>query len=525
MDVRIGILISTAALLLVAGCGLHAPASLSQATVGVTHPDADGTSLLIRDALVVDGTGEPARRADVRIQGERIAEVGRLDPLYGEQVLDANGLALAPGFIDTHSHHDQDLLGEPTALGAVSQGITTIVVGQDGGSHFPLSDFFQQVEQEGVAVNVASFVGHNLLRYLVMGDDFRREATADEVIAMRVLLGRELRSGALGLSTGLEYDPGIYASTDEVISLAREAAAKGGRYISHVRSEDRALFEAVDEAIRIGQEATIPVQITHMKLAMRSLWGRADELIDRLERARSAGVEVTADVYPYTYWQSTMMVLLPDRDVEDREAVEFAIRELAPAEGMRLAHYEPEPAYEGSTLADLAEQLGEDPVTVFMDLLSRAVEEEAAQSVIATSMLEADVVRLLQWPHANVSSDGQLRGSHPRGFGAFTRVLGPWVRDGHLTLEQAVHRMTGLSAAHMGIDERGTIRPGAYADLVLFDPARVADRATPEDPHAVSEGIEGVWVNGVRVLDAASQPTGATPGRVVRRSSDAEDVR
>ncbi len=482
------------------------------------RPADDQPTLLIRGALLVDGTGEPARRADVRVRGPRIEEVGRLEPRRGERVVAAAGLALAPGFIDTHSHHDRGLLAEPTALGAVSQGITTIVVGQDGGSAYPLADFLGRVDEGGVAVNVASYVGHNTLRRRVMGDDFRREATAQEVEAMRRLLRSELETGALGLSTGLEYDPGIYASTAEVIALAREAAAVGGRYISHVRSEDRAVFEAIDEAIVIGREAAVPVQISHMKLAMRSLWGRSGELIDRLERARATGVEVTADVYPYTYWQSTMTVLFPDRNFDDRAAAEFALRELAPAEGMRIARYQPEPAYEGRTLAELARELGRDPVTLYMELIARAQAEAGAESIIATSMAEDDVVRLLQWPHANVSSDGGLDGAHPRGFGSFTRVLGPWVRAGHLTLEQAVHRMTGLSAAHMGMADRGVIKPGAYADLVLFDPDRVTDRATPEEPHAVSEGIEAVWVNGVKVLDAG-RVTGATPGVVVRRSA------
>ena len=480
-------------------------------------PAPEAATTLIRDATLVDGTGAPPRVTDVRIRGSRIADVGELTALAGERVVEGEGFALAPGFIDTHSHHDRGLIGSmPDALAAVSQGITTIVVGQDGGSPYPLAEFFGSVADEGVAVNVASYAGHGTLRRRVMGGDFRREATAAEVDSMRALLRLELEAGALGLSTGLEYDPGIYASTGEVIALAREAAAAGGRYITHMRSEDRALLEAVDEVIRIGREARIPVQIGHMKLAMRSLWGRADELLASLDRARAAGVDVTADVYPYPYWQSTMTVLFPERDFGDREAAAFALRELVAPEGMLLARFEAEPAYEGRTLADVARERGEDPVTAYLDLIRMAREGDAGESIIATSMDEGDVRRLLRWPHTNVSSDGALDGAHPRGFGAFTRVLGPMVRGGALSLEQAVHKMTALAAAHVGIVDRGVIRPGAHADLVLFDPATVTDRATPEEPHAPSEGVVRVWVNGTVVYDAG-RTTGARPGLVIRR--------
>ncbi len=474
------------------------------------------SGFLVVGARVVDGTGAPALPAAVRVRGDRIADVGALTPEPGERVVDGHGLVLAPGFIDTHSHADDALMRLPDALGAVSQGVTTVVVGQDGGSPYPLADFFDGVERTGVAVNVAAYAGHGTLRERVMGKDFRREATPAEVDSMRALLRREMAAGALGLSTGLEYDPGIYSTTEEVVALAREAGAAGGRYISHMRSEDRRLFEAVDELIRIGREAHVPVQISHMKLAMKSLWGRADALLARLDSARAEGVDVTADVYPYTYWQSTMTVLFPDRNFTDRAAATFALDELVPPEGMRIARYQPEPGYEGHTLAEVAATRGEDPVTTYMALIERVEREKGDESIIATSMDAGDVARLLQWRHANVGSDGGLDGAHPRGFGSFTRVLGPMVRDGTLTLEEAVHKMTALSAAHVGIQGRGVIRPGAFADLVLFDPATVRDRATPDAPHALSDGIARVWVNGRSVYERGAT-TGARPGRVVRR--------
>nr|NIP82121.1 amidohydrolase family protein [Gemmatimonadota bacterium]NIQ57795.1 amidohydrolase family protein [Gemmatimonadota bacterium]NIU77950.1 amidohydrolase family protein [Gammaproteobacteria bacterium]NIX47035.1 amidohydrolase family protein [Gemmatimonadota bacterium]NIY11401.1 amidohydrolase family protein [Gemmatimonadota bacterium] len=435
------------------------PALLALALVGppacarTGAPAPEPASSLIVGARLIDGTGAPARPAAVRIAGDRIAAVGDLAPRAGERVVDAAGLVLAPGFIDTHSHHGGGLREHPDALGAVSQGITTVVSGADGGSRHPLGEWLRELEYAPVAVNVASFAGHGTLRRRVMGDDYRRAATPDEVDAMARLLRLDLDAGALGLSTGLEYDPGIYATTEEVIALARVAAEAGGRYSSHIRSEDRRLFDAVDEAIRIGREAGIPVQISHLKLAMRSLWGRADELLARLDSARAAGVDVTADVYPYTFWQSTMTVLFPDRDFDDRDAAAFALDELAPPGGMRIARYEPDPSYEGRTLAEVAAIRGEDPVTSYMALIARARAENAEESIIATSMDENDIVTLLRWPHTNVGSDGGLDGAHPRGFGAFTRVLGPYVRSGHLRLEQAVYKMTGLAARHLGIAE------------------------------------------------------------------------
>jgi N-acyl-D-amino-acid deacylase len=480
--------------------------------------------LVIRDALIVDGTGAAAFRGDVRVSGGRIVEVGRVTAAPGDRVFAAEGRVLAPGFIDTHSHHDGGIFSEPGALGAVSQGVTTIVVGQDGGSNLPLSDFFRRLEETRVAANVASFAGHNTLRRAAMDGDPNRRATSDEIRTMEALLRGELAAGALGLSTGLEYDPGIHADTEEVVALARIAGQAGGRYLSHIRSEDRALFEAVDEAIQVGREAGVPVQISHMKLAMKSLWGRAGELLERLEDARAEGVDVTADVYPYTAWQSTMTVLFPDRDFEDLEAARFAVDEAAPPEGLLIARFDPDPALEGMTLAEIARARQTEPARTLLDLIAetRAAREAGApggESVIGESMSEEDVITLLRWPHTNVSSDGGLRGGHPRGYGAFPRVLGRYVRElGVLELEEAIHRMTGLPARHMGIRDRGVIRPGAAADLVLLDPERVRDRATFQEPRIPSEGIDVVWVNGEEVFRDGGV-TGARPGRVLRRGA------
>ena len=481
---------------------------------------------LIVNASVIDGTGATRRSAAVRVRGDRIVEVGALKPAQGETVVDAQGLVLAPGFIDTHSHGDRAVLERPDALAAVSQGITTIVGGQDGGSPFPLAEHFAKLEQQPAAINVASYAGHGVFRSKVMGEDFRRHARADEVARMKELLEQELRAGALGLSSGLEYDPGIYSHPSEVVELAKVSATAGGRYISHIRSEDRYFWKAVDEIVDIGREARLPVQITHAKLAMRSLWGQAPTLIAKLDAARAAGVNITLDVYPYLYWQSSLTSLFPERDFDNRVKAEFALTETSSPEGLLMGHFGPEPSYAGKTIAEISKIRGTDPPTTLMALIREALDYEKStgkdgESVIGTSMSEADVETLMKWPHANFCTDGELAGRHPRGYGTYPRILGRYVRERKLmTLEVAIRKATSLAAEHVGIRDRGTIRPGAFADLVLFDPATVIDRATTTEPHAMSVGIARVWVNGAPVFEKGAV-TGQRPGRVLRRATGA----
>lgn len=496
------------------------------AVVACSSPSPDG--FVVTNARVIDGTGAPARTASVRIRGDSILEVGDLKPQGNEAVIDAGGLVLAPGFIDTHSHADGDLREDTTALGAVSQGITTIIGGQDGGSHPDVGAFLSELEARPVPVNVATYVGHGTIRMRAMGEDFRRVATAAEVDSMRRLLRAALDAGALGLSTGLEYDPGIYSSTDEVLALAKDVAAAGGRYISHIRSEDYAFWKAIDEIITIGREARLPVQISHAKLAMRDLWGRADSLVRILEAARADGVDITADIYPYLYWQSTLTVLFPKRDFENRASANFALTQTTTPGGLRLAVYLPKPEYQGKTLAEIATLRGVDSVTALIDLIRDAermrkeaqpefIEGKTVESIIATSMVEEDVATIMRWPFTNFCTDGSFTGSHPRGFGSFPRILGKYVRgEGVMSLEEAVRRGTSLAARNMGIPDRGTLAPGMKADLVLLDPAAVIDRATPDTPHETSPGIQRVWVNG-REVYAGGKATGVAAGRVIKR--------
>jgi N-acyl-D-amino-acid deacylase len=496
--------------------------SLIIAMLAIGASPSVASSILIRNVIVVDGSGSPGYAADVRIQDNLIAATGDLKATPSDSVVDGNGLVLAPGFIDSHSHAGRELLAHDDALAVISQGITTVIVGQDGGSAFPLAEFYDSIEAHGVAVNIASYVGHGTLRDKVLGADFRRHASPEEIAAMAEMLKQELAAGAIGFSTGLEYDPGIYSERSEVMALAQVAADAGTRYISHVRSEDRWFEDALDEIINIGRVTKMPVQVSHFKLAMKRLWGKAPEIIAMLDAARDEGIDITADIYPYEYWQSDLMVLLPERDYNDRAAVQFALDQIAPPDGLWMTQFDPQPEYVGMTLTEIAAVRNIDAATAFMQLAAEAeaLEQQSgksANSIIGTSMTEADIRILMSWPETNICTDGSLVNLHPRSYGAFTRVLGRYVREEKLlSLEQAVHKMTGLTARHLGFDDRGLIQGGKVADLVLFDPATVIDRATAAEPNLLSEGIVAVWVAGQQVYDQGSV-TDARPGVVIRQ--------
>ncbi|HEY2375181.1 MAG TPA: serine hydrolase [Gemmatimonadaceae bacterium] len=485
---------------------------------------AQSQATLIVNAKVIDGTGSPARNAEVRIVDGKISAIGHWTRNPADRVIDAHGLTLAPGFIDTHSHHDRGLLEHRDALGAVSQGITTIVVGQDGESRFPLASFFTRLDSTPAALNVASYVGHGTIRTRVMGDDFQRVATDSEVARMRELVREEMAAGAIGLSTGLEYDPGIYSSPSEVLELAKVAGAMGGRYISHIRSEDRNFWQALDELITIGRVAKMPVQVSHMKLAMRSLWGLGDKLIATLDRARAEGVQVTADVYPYTMWQSTLTVLYPKRNFSDRAETDFILKEVAAPEDLVIGDFALDTTYVGKDVGQIAATRKSDPATTLMALIAESQAQQATESVVAKGMDERDIASIMRWRYTDFCSDGALDGAHPRGFGSFPRVLGHYVRDLKvLPLEDAVRKMTSLAAANVGITDRGIIRAGLAADLVLFDPETIGDLATIRNPHALSKGIKTVWVNG-EIAFEDGKASGRFPGRALRREPKSSAV-
>ncbi len=492
------------------------------AAMAIVTSSAAAADVLIRHALVYDGTGSPPVAADVRVRGDRIvAMAADLAPADGETVREARGLALAPGFIDMHTHADRGLLEDLDAATVTRMGVTTVFVGQDGDSAYPLREWFGRLEATPPAVNVASMVGHATLRQQVMGKDLYRPSTPQELARMKDLLARELTAGAFGLSTGLEYEAAHFATTEEVVELSRVAAASGGFYISHVRDEANRVFDSYDEILRIGREARIPVQITHIKLGSTPVWHLAAQRMPAyFAQADREGVQLSADVYPYTFWHSTLRVLVPDRDFFNPEKVARSIADNGGPGAIRLGRYTPEPAMAGRTLEQIAAAWGVTPVEAYMRMI-RATDpavhgDEDMENVLGTSMSEDDVRWFVAHPRIMFCSDGELHGSHPRGAGAFARVLGRYVREEKvLPLELAVHKMTGLAAARLGLADRGRVAPGYVADLVLFDPATVNDRSTVEAPEAPPVGIPDVMVAGEWVVRDGAV-THRHPGRVLR---------
>jgi len=475
--------------------------------------------------MIYDGSGSGPFKADIGINADTIAFVGDLKNETAKNEIDANGKAVTPGFIDTHSHHANDPFKFRDLIPVVSQGITTIVIGQDGGSDFPLSKLFKELADTPVAVNIASYSGHNTIRDSILGKDFKRIATQEEIDKMKSLLQQDMESGALGLSTGLEYDPGIYSSNEEVLQLAKVVAPFGGRYISHIRSEDRYYWKAIDEIITIGKEAKIPVQVSHIKLAMHNIWGKADSLLALFDNARKKGIDITADIYPYAFWNSTIKVLFPDRNFNDEKEAELILKEITLPQDIILGSFEPQPEYAGKSLAEIAAIENKEPSKMLIGLIARIDDwekqngKDAQENIMATSMSEEDIKKIMSWPHTNICSDGSFSGTHPRGYGAFTRVLSKYVRNEKvINLQTAIQKMTSLAAQNTGINKRGVIQKGYYADLVIFDPATVRDESTVAEPHKISEGIEKVFVNGIIVFEN-KKTTLLYPGKVIKRQT------
>lgn len=479
---------------------------------------------LIDNVQLVDGSGSPARRTSVRLMDDQIWEIGDLKPFKNEPVYNGKGQVLAPGFIDSHSHHFWAADEDPTLLAALSQGITTIVTGQDGSSE-PMDTLEAVVKKQPISINVASYTGHTSLRLDAMGmAGFRRHATAAEVEKMKASLKSELEKGSLGLCTGLEYEQAFYSNRDEVLALAKVAGEAGGRYMSHIRSEDINIEDAIDEIIHIGREAKLPVQVSHIKVAMKSKWESSRRIIAAMQAARAEGIDISADCYPYDFWLSTLKVLFPNRDYDNLAAAEFACQELFDPAQSRLPAFLPNPGYKGKTVAEVARLRNETPAQTLVWLIAEADRydtshpeaEGRTEGIMGKSMLETDISNFIAWPHTNICSDGDPW-SHPRGHGAFPRVLAKYVREQKLlSLETAIQKMTSLSAEHTGIRQRGLVTNGYYADLVLFDPATVEDNATADKPTALSSGITAVWVNGQLVFENG-KATGKLPGVVLRR--------
>jgi N-acyl-D-amino-acid deacylase len=464
--------------------------------------------------MVVDGSGRRAFRANVRIVGDRIAKVGRFSPRAGEEIIQARGLVVAPGFIDIHNHSESALFSEPALASQVSQGITTLAVGPDGGSPWPIADFLARLAAQPAAVNVLAFVGHATVRQQVMGKDYNRAATEKEIAQMANLVEQGMHEGAVGLSTGLEYDVGHPSTTEEVIELARAAARHGGIYMSHVRDEADEVMNAFKEAIRIGREAHIPVQISHIKVGSVGVWGKAEEAVALIDAARHRGVDVTADCYPYDAWSSTITVLIPSRRHEDPVAVKRGLDDVGGAGNVLVTSCRAHRDYEARTLEEISREQRVSAVDVYIQIV-----KDGGAGVVCHSMKDSDIKVFYRQPWVMVASDGQAGGRHPRGAGTFTRVLGRFVRERQwLTLEEAVRKMSAAPALRLGLDDRGLIRGGMKADLVIFDPERVIDRSTFKEPLLLSEGIDRVFVNGEPVFESG-KTTGRLPGVVIRKGS------
>jgi len=491
---------------------------------------AETWDLLIRGANVFDGTGAAPRRLDVAVSGERIAALGELEGGAGV-VVDASGLALAPGFIDVHSHDDFAVLLNPEMDFKLMQGVTTDVVGNCGmgAAPFEAGRVFAQIFHPGrtlpdwtgyarfmdaiascaASLNVAVLLRPATLRAAAMGADKRAPDPA-ELGRMRADLREGLEAGAVGFSTGLIYEPGRHARTAELIELAREMRDVGGLYATHMRDEGAGLLDSIRETLEIGESGGVPVQISHHKAAGRENWGLVGDSLRLIETAARNGLDVTADQYPYTR-SSTVLAAIASGLSSDAGGVGRAS-----AEDVWVASSPGHPDYEGRTIGELAKRWRLDPRAA----AERVLSEEPGAFAVMLSMDEADVCTVMQHPTTMIGSDGiPTEGGkpHPRLYGTFARVLGRYVREqGLLRLEEAVNRMTGLPAAKFGLVDRGEIRPGAWADMVLFDPETVLDTATYEDPRRYPDGIRDVFVNGVAVVRDGAH-TGARPGRVLRR--------
>jgi len=496
--------------------------------------------LVITNGRVLDGTGSPWQRLDVAIEGDRIAAMGPTGSLEGRETMDAEDRVVAPGFIDIHNHSRRSILDVPSAENFVRQGVTTIVEGNDGSSPLPLESFYKRIRKTPLAVNYASFVGHGSIRQEVVGMD-DRPATPDELERMRKMTRQAMSEGAFGLSTGLFYLPGSFASTEEVIELAKVAAESGGMHISHMRDEADGLLDSVRETIRIGEEGGLPTQVTHFKAAGKSTWGRSKEAIALIEEARARGVDVSADQYPYTASHTGTTALFPQwaqeggrarllerlADPVQREKIRGEIAGLIEfnrgggnPKNVQFSVCDFDHSLDGKTLADETRARGRE--VNFMTAAETAIEIQIAGGCKAVyhAMSEGDVSRILAWPGTMVASDGGVTPfgagvPHPRYYGTFPRVLGRYVRELKLLrLEDAVRKMTSLPATRLGLWDRGLLRPGAVADIVVFDPETVGDRALFGDSHHYSVGISHVVVNGQVVLDDGEMRT-TRPGRIL----------
>lgn len=511
----------------------------------LAQPAAPEFDLIITRGRIVDGTGNPWFVADLAVKDGRIASLGHIAADRAARTIDAGGLIVAPGFIDVHTHIESGIEARPTADNFLHMGVTSVITGNCGGSALPLGEWFSKLEKVGVSINIGSLIGHNTVRRAGMKGDFDRPPDPEELQRMRQLIDAAMRDGAVGLSTGLEYVPGAYAKTDEIVELAKVAAGYGGFYATHMRNEDETVEQSISESLEVGAAAKCPVQISHFKISSKKRWGASSITTSLVEAARAGGQQVTVDQYLYTAGSTGIGILFPSwifeggtnktkerlQTVAIRARIKREMIEKAVRGGFKdfsfayIASYKANPAFNGKNISEIS-------LTVRQ---KASVEEEAEQAIemlldggaqmVLHKMSDEDVARIFRAPFTMVASDSGVLDPddssipHPRGFGNNARVLGLYVREKKMvSLEEAVRKMTSLPAQTFGLWERGLLRPGLAADIVIFNDKTISDRASYQRPKQYADGIDYVLVNGQVVIEKG-QHNGTKPGRILRRRS------
>jgi len=495
--------------------------------------------LLIRNARVIDGSGNPWYLADIGVKSGKIAAIGKLISATADRTIDAANRVVTPGFIDVHTHVE-DLEKLPRADNYLLDGVTSLVSGNCGGSKADLSVWFAALEKQGIGPNLASLYGHNTVRREVMGDA-NRPATPDEIVKMQALVEKAMLDGAVGFSTGLIYIPGTYSNTEEVVALGKAAAKHGGVYASHMRDEGTNVLKAIDEAVTVGKEAGMRVQLSHFKIDNKRIWGASDKSLALVEKYRKEGVDVVVDQYPYDHSSTNLGITLPSwaladgaaaireriNSPESRGRIVKDMKQMISDKGWKsyeyaiVATFKPDTTYEGKTISEINLMKGR-PATVDaeIDTILDLIVAGGAQMVYH-SMGDEDVERILRYPNTAIASDGGVQQPgvgmpHPRSYATNSRVLAEFVRRRNvITLEDAIRRMTSLPARTFGFRDRGQVREGLAADLLIFDPAKIEDKATFPKPHQYTEGFDFVLVNGMPIVEDGKL-NDTRPGKILR---------
>ena len=498
--------------------------------------------MLVAGGRVVDGTGNPWFYGDVAIKNGRIAEIGQIAPERAGRVIDARGKIVAPGFVDVHGHLEENLDDSTQAENYLQMGVTSVITGNCGSSKVPLGSWFGKLEKTGISINLGSLAGHNSIRKTGMKGNFDRQPTADELQRMKELTSQSMSDGAVGFSTGLEYVPGIYAKTDEIVELAKVSAAGGGIYTTHMRDEGNSVEEAIAESIRIGELASCPVQISHFKISSKKRWGASEISIRLVEEARRRGQQVTVDQYLYTAGATTIDIIFPAwlfeggeekvkerlTNPESRTRVKKDILERAVGQGfedlsfVQITNYKADDKFIGKRINEIAREYKQNASAEAQAELAVEIREHGGAGVVVHKMSDADVERIFRQPFTMIAADAgvtKLDGKsapHPRGFGNNARVLALYTREKKLVgLEEAIRKMTSLPAQTFGLWNRGILRPGMSADIVVFDPDTVQDRATFQNPKQYAVGFDFVIVNGKITIEKGKH-NGTKSGQILR---------